>query len=262
MTDCEYKHSPADLHRVASIAFSMGAQEFVVCATPHIPSAEVTQPYVAGREYAVNRSNPRWLEMKPVWLQAARSMVMLRQGKAAPDALVFLGDDVPIKTITSRLPDGIGGLDWDVCTGDALQHRLQAIDGKLYTPDGVEYGVLLIADKAHVNEESKRTIDAFRSAGVPILRSGEGIVRPLEILTKRESVVHTHRRTEDSELFYLANLEDSTITVRFRLLAYPRKVMVWHNLNGRHDKLKNHRDGTFSLTLQPSESVFLTFRRQ
>ena len=262
MTDCEYKHSPADLHRVASIAFSMGAQEFVVCATPHIPSAEVTQPYVAGREYAVNRSNPRWLEMKPVWLQAARSMVMLRQGKAAPDALVFLGDDVPIKTITSRLPDGIDGLDWDVCTGDALQHRLQAIDGKLYTPDGVEYGALLIADKAHVNEESQRTIDAFRSAGVPILRSGEGIVRPLEILTKRESVVHTHRRTEDSELFYLANLEDSTITVCFRLLAFPRKVMVWHNLNGRHDKLKNHRDGTFSLTLQPCESVFLTFRRQ
>ena len=58
------------------------------------------------------------------------------------------------------------------------------------------------------------------------------------------------------------NKEDSTITVCFRLLAFPRKVMVWHNLNGRHDKLKNHRDGTFSLTLQPSESVFLTFRRQ
>ena len=260
MTDCEYKHAPADLHRVASIAFSMGAQEFVVCATPHIPSAEVNHPYVTGREYAINRSNPQWQEMKPVWQQAARSMVMLRQGKAAPDVLIFFGDDVPIKTITSRLPDGIDELDWDVCTGDALKHRLEPKDGRLVTPDGVGYGALLIANKAHVNEDSQMKIDEFRKAGLPILYSGEDIARPLEILTNRESVVHTHRKTDEGELFYLANLEEKDNTVRFRLQAHPRKVMVWHNLSGRRHKLKSHTDGTFSLTLQPCESVFLTFR--
>ena len=74
MTDCEYKHTPADLHRVCNIALSMGAQEFVVCATPHIPVVKADKPYVAGREYAINRSNPRWLEMKPVWLQAAQRL--------------------------------------------------------------------------------------------------------------------------------------------------------------------------------------------
>ena len=261
MTDCEYRHSPADLHRVANIAFSMGAQEFVVCATPHIPLAEVNQPYVAGREYAINRSNPKWREMQSVWLQAARSMVLLRQGKAAPDALIFLGDDVPVKTITCRLPDNIDGLDWDVCTGDALLHRLQARDGKLYTPDGVEYGALLIADNAHVNDESHGMIEGFRAANVPILHSGEGIVRPLEFLSNREAVVHTHRKTDEGELFFLANLEDKTTTVHFRLQAHPRKIMVWHNLAGRCQKLKSQVDGIFSLTLQPSESVFLTFSR-
>lgn len=101
MTDCEYKHTPADLHRVCNIALSMGAQEFVVCATPHIPAVVADTPYIAGREYAINRSNPRWHDMKPVWLQAARSMVMLRQGIAAPDVLVYLGDDVPMKIITN-----------------------------------------------------------------------------------------------------------------------------------------------------------------
>ena len=108
MTDCEYKHTPADLHRVASIAFSMGAQELVACATPHIPSTKVDQPYKAGREYAINRSNPRWEQMKLVWLQAVRSMVMLRQGKAAPDVLVFLGDHQPIARWHRRL--GLGCL--------------------------------------------------------------------------------------------------------------------------------------------------------
>lgn len=257
MTDCEYRHTPADLHRVASIAFSMGAQEFVVCATPHIPMAEISQPYIAGREYAINRSNPRWQQMKPVWLQAARSMVMLRQGKAAPDVLVFLGDDVPIKTLTNRLPSGIEELDWDVCTGDALQHRVKASGGQLVTPDCVTYKALLIADKAHINATSQAQIDAFRMAGVPVLHSGESIARPLEILTHRESIVHTHRRIGNQELFYLANLEDSTTTVNFRLQNRPRKVTLWHNLSGRRTTLKCQPDGTFNLSLQPCESVFL-----
>ena len=235
----------------------MGAQEFVVCATPHIPSAEVSQPYIAGREYAINRSNPRWQQMKPVWLQAARSAVMLRQGKAAPDVLIFLGDDVPIKTITSRLPDGIHGLDWDVCTGNALIHRLETKDGQLTTPDGVTYKALLIARMAHINDESQAKIDAFRQAGVPVLQSGEKIMRSIEILTSHESVVHTHRKIGESDLFYLANLEGRATTVSFRLQGHPGKARLWHNLSGRCSTLKSHSDGTFSLTLQPCESVFV-----
>jgi len=258
MTDCEYRHTPADLHRVASLAFSMGAQEFAVCATPHIPSAEVSRPYIAGREYAINRSNPQWQQMKPVWLQAARSAVMLRQGKAAPDVLIFLGDDVPIKTITNRLPDGINGLDWDVCTGDALIHRLEVKDGQLTTPDGITYKALLIARKAHISDESQARIEAFRQAGVPILSSGEKIMRPIEILTSHESIVHTHRKIGESDLFYLANLEGRATTVSFRLQGHPGKVRIWHNLSGRYSTQKSQSDGTFFLTLQPCESVFLT----
>lgn len=70
MTDAEYKDSPLDLKRVADIAFSMGAQEFVVCATPHIPIPQARN-YVAGREYAINRSNPKWESFKPVWRNAS-----------------------------------------------------------------------------------------------------------------------------------------------------------------------------------------------
>jgi hypothetical protein len=259
MTDCEYKDKPSDLHRVANIAFSMGAQEFVVCATPHIPLAVPTGPYVAGREYAINRSNPCWQQMKPVWLQAARSMVLLRQGKAAPDVLIFLGDDVPVKTLTHRLPDGIDHLDWDVCTGDALKHRLQAKDGRLRTPDGVEYGALLIARQAHISAEMQSLIDNFRKAGITVLHSGESIVRPLQIVTGSENVVHTHRKADSEDFFYLANVEDTVTTVRFQLKDIPRKVCVWHNLSGRRHSLRPHPDGSFTLKLQPCESVFVSY---
>ena len=260
MTDCEYKDTPSRLHRVANIAFSMGAQEFVVCATPHIPMVHTSQPYKAGREYAINRSNPLWRQMMPVWQQAARSMVLLRHGKPAPDVLVFLGDDVPIKTIDSRLPEGIEHLDWDVCTGDALRNRLRANNGLLTTPDGVTYRALLIADKAHVSDSSRQRIDSFRAAGVPVLRNGGDITRPLQFVEGGASVVHTHRKTSKEELFFLANKEDTATQVSFRLQTNPKKIQVWHNMTGRRQSLKSHPDGSFSLLLQPCESVFLIYQ--
>lgn len=257
MTDCEYKDTPHRLHRVANIAFSMGAQEFVVCATPHIPLDSVYQPYIAGREYAINRSNPLWQQMEPIWQQAARSMVLLRQGKAVPDVLVFLGDDVPIKTLSNRLPKGIDHLDWDVCTGDALRNRLKAHNGKIVTPDGLAYQALIMADKAHVSSTSQQLIDNLQAAGVPVLYSGENIIRPLQFLKGGTSVVHTHRTTTNEVFYYLANIEDTTVHVCFRLQANPKKIKVWHNMTGRRHSLKPHPDGTFSLSLQPCESIFI-----
>ncbi len=259
MTDCEYKDQPADLHRVANIAFSMGAQEFVVCATPHIPQVKPSGPYVAGREYAINRSNPLWKDFMPVWRQAARSMVLLRQGKAAPDVLVYLGDDVPIKTIASRLPPGLDQLDWDVCTGDALRTRIKAERGVMRTPDGVSYRALLIADQAFISEPTQEVMDGLHAAGVPVLRSGESISRLLNIESGRESVVHTHRSVGEEQLFYVANIKDCATELRFSLSDQPRRISVWHNMTGRRQSLQAGPGGTFTLRLAPSESVFIIY---
>lgn len=262
MTDCEYKNTPADLHRVCNIALSMGAQEFVVCATPHIPLVNPATPYVAGREYAINRSNPQWHAMMPVWEQAARSMVMLRQGIAAPDVLVYLGDDVPMKIITSRLPKGLEGLDWDACTGDALS-LLRLNDGKLTATSGVSYGALLVADDAYITVKSQKKIDALISAGFPVLRSGEGIARPLQIESDAAAVVHTHRHlgtsAEGSELYYLANIEEHPTTVTFRLQGSPSRVTLWRNATGKRTKLRAAANGAYTLQLQSMESVCLTY---
>ena len=271
MTDCEYKNTPADLHRVANIAFSMGVQEMVVCATPHIPCATVSEPYIAGREYAINRSNPRWSSMKSVWLQAARSMVMLRQGKAAPDVLVFLGDDVPVKTITSRLPAGLDGLDWDVCTADALRHRLSVKDGCLTTPDGISYRALVMADspaatgdtcqgkKARLTAETQKLIERLRSEGIMVTHTADGITRPLTIEQGDTAVVHTHRRMTTEEFYYIANKEEHAVSIRFRLHDSPRQLTLWRNADGTTAILRPEPDGKYALTLKPTESVFVSY---
>ena len=267
MTDCEYKDTPTDLLRVCNIALSMGAQEFVVCATPHIPYPQTPNrlddqttntPYIAGREYAINRSNPKWLDMKPVWQQAARSMVLLRHGVAAPDVLVYLGDDIPMKIITNRLPKGLEGLDWDACTGDALK-LLKLRGNLLVTEGGITYKALLMSKGAMITDESRQLIDEWKAAGFPVLLSGESIPRPILIEQGDESVVHTHRHLREQELFYMANKENHDTDVTFSLQDQPPKVTVWHNATGECTTLNSRADNSYLLRLKPMESVFITY---
>lgn len=261
MTDAEYKDNASDLKRVADIAFSFGAQEFVVCATPHIPLAKTDGPYIAGREYAINRSNPKWESFKPVFTSAARSALMLRQGKTAPDVLIYLGDDIPMKTITSRLPEGIADLDWDVCTGDALQHRISATqDGHIIVKDnGITYRALLIADKALISAESQQVISHLKQAGVPVLMSGENITPTINITEGKASIVHTHRTSAEDNIYFLANTTTSTVPVCFKLHDRPKKLMVWNSVTGKKTKLNANADGSYSITFGANESLFLTY---
>lgn len=224
MTDAEYKDSPLDIKRVADIAFSMGAQEFVVCATPHIPLANTTEPYVAGREYAINRSNPRWNDFKPVWRELNNSMEILKKGKPAPDVLIYLGDDIPVKTLTHRLPHHIDGLDWDVCTGDALQNRIIATsNGLLTTPDSITYKALIIEAGAYISPESQRKIEQLRSLGVRILSDGASIERSLQIMEGKDAVVHTHRKIDGKDVFFIANITTEPITVIYSVLGNKKR---------------------------------------
>lgn len=276
LTDTEYKDSANDLFRFCNIAFSFGAQEFVVCATPHIPW--VKRPgtmangkgYVAGREYAINRSNLKWSSFFPVWEQAARSMVMLRQGKAAPDALVYLGDDIPMKILTSRLPDGLEHLDWDACTGDALQ-LMTAADGKcrnasLSSP--IDYKAIIIAHKAFISPDSQVRLDSLKQSGVQILTDGSSIVRPLKIMDGNDSdIVHTHRIInidgKEQDLFYIASIANAptTIGVVFKGMTSVRTAQIWYNRTGSRRTISPDGKGIFHISLAAGESIELIIER-
>lgn len=276
MTDAGYKDDAIDLFRVSNIAFSFGAQEFVICAMPHIPWVKRQENlthgkgYVAGREYAINRSNPKWQSFYPVWEQAARSMVMLRQGKAAPDALVYLGDDIPIKILTSRLPDGLEHLDWDACTGDALQ-LMTAADGKcrnasLNVP--IDYKAVIIARKAFISPNSQARLDSLKQNGVQILTDGSSLARPLQIIDGKESdIVHTHRIItidgKEKDLFYIASIANAptSIGLLFHGKTSVRTAQIWYNRNGSKQIVRSDDNGIFRLSLAPGESVGIVIER-
>lgn len=252
MTDAEYKHDASDLKRVADIAFSFGAQEMVICATPHIPDIPMS-PYIAGREYAINRSNPRWDSFKPVWQAAARSMVMLRQGDACPDVLVYLGDDVPLKTLSHLLPDGLSGLDWDVCSGDALRHCAPYI---LKT-----YKAIVIGKGVQIPDSLVTVINGYKSSGLHVLSDAHSVIRP--IVVSSDALVHTHRRFvyhgKQREMFFLANKEKAPVTATVSFGQSPRTIMIWHTDTGSRENVTADSQGQFTISFSANESIFVTF---
>ena len=164
-------------------------------------------------------------------------MKVLRKGKAAPDVLIFLGDGLPVKTLTHRLPEGLDGLDWDVCTGDALLNRISATeDGLLTTPDSIVYKALIIEDEIWISPQSASKIEALKSRGVKVLRDGYSIERPLQITSGAEYVVHTHRIIDGRDVFFIANISGQTVTIEYNFEG-----------SDRHRHLK----------LRPGESRFI-----
>ena len=69
---------------------------------------------------------------------------MMRQGKPVADACIYLGDDVPMRTLSHRLPDLPQGYDFDAFTTDALLHRMSAKDGRISLPDGISYRLMIL----------------------------------------------------------------------------------------------------------------------
>ena len=110
-----------------------------------------------------------------------------------------------------------------------------------------------------ITDASRRLIDAWKTAGFPILQSGETIPRSILIEKGAESVVFIHRRIGNEELFYIASKENREISVTFRLQDHPTKVTVWHNATGQRTTLKSGADGTYILHLKPVESVCITY---
>lgn len=144
-TDASYRHSLAYLKRLADQAYCFGINEFVVCASAYQPWRDTIPGNTAGsRQYALNRSNTYWPYSRNFWDYQSRCAYMLRQGMPVQDVCVYLGDDVPMKILTYRLPDIPQGYDFDAFTTDALLHRMGVADGRLALPDGKRYSLMVL----------------------------------------------------------------------------------------------------------------------
>ena len=95
--------------------------------------------------------------MKNLSTYLARCTYMLESGRPVSDVLWYLGDEISHKPDQDfELPEGHR---YDYCNPDVLLNRLSVKNGKLVTPEGIEYAFMWIPDNKRMLPE---TIEKLR----------------------------------------------------------------------------------------------------
>lgn len=264
-TDITYKHTLGAVKSLADRAYTMGANEFVVCAVAYQADPTGKRINTAnGRQYVLNRLNTQWPLSRPFWDYQARSSWMLRQGKPVADLCLYLGNDVPKRILSHLLPSIPQGYDFDAFTTDVLMNRLQVEQGRLVLPDGVSYAMMLLPADEELTPAARQKIEELRRAGARIWDPRKGYpladalrsagMRPDVDMPSAPQLYFCHRRTAREDIYYLDNHSDEAVSGPVAFRTPYRFAEWWNPVTGQRYALDPSH-----LTLAPRESCFIVF---
>ena len=145
-----WAYSPERLKRTADMEMAMGLNRFVIHTSVHQPSDEKIPGLGLGPFGQWFTRHETWAEQAKPWTSyLSRSCFMLQQGKFVADVLYYYGEDNNITSLfKDKLPEIPKGYNYDFINSDALINVLTVINGKLETPSGMQYNVLVLDENA------------------------------------------------------------------------------------------------------------------
>ncbi len=145
-----WAYSPERLKRTADMEMAMGLNRFVIHTSVHQPSDEKFPGLGLGPFGQWFTRHETWAEQAKPWTSyLARSCYLLQQGKFVADVRYYYGEDNNITSLfKDKLPDIPKGYNYDFINSDALINVLTVINGKLQTPSGMQYSVLVLDENA------------------------------------------------------------------------------------------------------------------
>ena len=144
-----------------------------------------------GDEYfAGTHLNPKitwWNQGDAFFTYLNRAQFLMQQGHAVDDVLYFYGDAVPnfARLKQDDPAQVLPGYDYDVTNEDALLHSLVLRGGRLVSPAGNEYRLLVMPRSARVSLASLRRIAEFVKQGGSVV--GARLQAPIGILTPADA---------------------------------------------------------------------------
>jgi len=182
-TGALYNHTMADLKSIADGAYAFGINEFVVCASAYQPWGDDKLPgnMGGGWQWVANRNNTWWKFSREFWDYQSRCAYILRQGLAAVNLCIYLGDNAPVKILTYRLPEIPAGYSWDAFTQDALLSRMDVQDDLITLPDGLTYSMMILPRSGELTLSALQKIAQMVERGMKVYGS-----KPLESPSKMD----------------------------------------------------------------------------
>ena len=234
------------LLRIANLAYCKGINEFVVCASSYQPWPD--RKYdddASAHPYIFHRHNPAWDKSREhFWEYQARCSQMMQTGKPVVDILVYIGSDLPAKTMAFKLPEIPEGYLFDVCTPASLKHWME--NDQEFSP---EYRILAVQARSDISEEAEEMFETLKDRGMIIVRCDKG-EEIADALTKSglspdiriqsddepdSKVYFNHRQTEDADIYFVYNHSGKPYSAPLSLRTDRTDIEFWNPLSGERE---------------------------
>jgi hypothetical protein len=199
MTSCDpdtaWAWSPATLKPTADQEFLNGINRFVIHESAHQPLIGKAPGVTLGPCGQWFNRNETWAEQASAWTDyLARNSFLLQQGRFAADILYFYGEDSNITALFAEsAPPLPAGYNFDYINADGLIHELSVKDGRIFTPSGMSYR-LLVLDKysRHMSLPVLRAIHSLVEQGAVV--AGE---KPVDTPSLADDAAEFNRLRDD-----------------------------------------------------------------
>lgn len=255
-----------ELLRLANLAFCRGINEFVVCASSYQPWLDRKyDDSTSAHPYIFHRLNPAWDKSRGhFWEYQARCAQLLQTGRPVVDILVYLGEDLPGKTMAFKLPEIPEGYQFDCATYPSLTQWKN--NKSELTPD---YRILAVQGRSLLSEKSEKLFEDLARQGIRIVRcdKGEslddavrryGIEPDIRIKSENEpdsKVYFCHRESEGTDIYFLYNHSAQPYTSEIDLRSGKQSIELWDPLTGERRLSRLNR-----LSMAPYQALFLICR--
>jgi hypothetical protein len=164
--------APETLKPTADLELSNGLNRFVLHSVVHQPDDTHMPGLSLGMFGHWFNRHETWAEQAGPWMTyLARSCYMMQQGKPVEDILYFYGEDNNITTLFKNgQPEIPAGYSYDFVNADALENVIDFQNGKITTPAGTTYSLLVLdQNAARMTMKTLRKIDQLVRKGMVVL---------------------------------------------------------------------------------------------
>jgi hypothetical protein len=166
---------PGNAKALGDWAFTEGINRFVIHRYQHQPTL-TQRPGMTMGPYGVHWERTQtWWDLSPAYHRyLARSQYMLRQGLPVADICYLLGEGAPLEfrapgNATKGSPPERLGYSFDACAPETLMKGMTVKNGRLTLPDGTNYRVLVLPERATMTPALLEKVAQLVAAGATVI---------------------------------------------------------------------------------------------
>ncbi|HRI61075.1 MAG TPA: glycosyl hydrolase, partial [Saprospiraceae bacterium] len=272
-----FTFTPEKLKRTADLEMASGLNRFVIHTSVHQPLDDKMPGFSLGPFGQYFTRQETWGEQARPWIDyLSRSCYLLQQGKFVADALVFYGENTNLTwRFREKLPD-MTGYEYDFVNSTALLSVLKVENGKITTPGGGLYSVLVLDESAaqmtlpvlkklrdlvragskitgtkpekspslsddpeefqKVLNEIYTNANASGKSATEVLKS-LGISEDVIISNAKAKIRYVHRKTTDMDIYWLNSRSANTNDAEISFRVSGKVPELWNPQTGKTEKV-------------------------